>query len=512
YYAADLAFKTRTRIRAAIPLTTAPPGLLQLVVFSSDWKFLAERITLVHKPVPATVEIIPGTVDLSKRGRNTFTIKVSDTSVYNLSVSVTDAGIHLPAAGNIHTAMLLTEHLQEYVPNPEYYLQPGETSKAALDLLMLTHAWRKYNWEEIAAGTRKPNTASPFITISAAVHSKLRSGMDTISAWLRSGPAQQLVDMVKKDGKYSASGLIFFDSLTVLVDPNQLGLRSHSDIVFESELLKKLPAAVIRNPPPEMVMTGREQLQAARQHADVYNSLMLANDKTMLQNVTVTAKQKTVMDQMDEKYARGGFRGGDAYTFDVLNDPRGKTAITIFDILRGRLPGLRFFLSQENPGEWDAEWRGNNVAFFINELPASATQMNDLNPDDVAYIKVFHPPFFAPFSMEPGGAIAVYIKDGSEKRNFDPGKLYTSYVKGYNSSKTFTTRDYANPELLKDPLNDLRTTLYWHPFVVLNKEKQEIEIEFYNNDVAKEYIIIVEGITDEGKAVRVERKVGISNR
>lgn len=56
YYAADLSFKTRTRMRAAIPLEEAPPGLLQLVVFSNDWKPVAERITLVKKTAPQPVQ------------------------------------------------------------------------------------------------------------------------------------------------------------------------------------------------------------------------------------------------------------------------------------------------------------------------------------------------------------------------------------------------------------------------------------------------------------------------
>ena len=508
YYSADLAFKTRTRIRAAIPMEDSPAGMMQILVFSSDWQPLAERITLINKPESSPLEINTKQVDLSKRGKNLITIKTTDTSFYNLSVSVMDAALYNSAAkSDINTAMLLTEHLNEYVYNPAFYLGDSDSAKTALDLLLLTHSWKKYNWSQIANGEIKQPLYPSFITITAGVHQKLQDAADTISVLLKAPTGQQLIDMVKKDGKFIAPGLIFYDSVSVLVDPNQLGLRKQTDIVFGSELMKGLPVASISNPPPDFIQNDPVALAQLLQYADLYNKLKQSNDKTLLANVTVSASKKSHMDQMDEKYSKGIFRGGDAYTFDVLNDPRGQTAGTAFDIIRGRLPGMNIFRSEENPGNYTAEWRGNPVAFYIDEVPADEYRINDLNPADIAYIKVFRPPFFAPFSMDAGGAIVVYTKNGTEKKSFEPGKLFSTTIKGYSTSRTYSAPDYSTPEMKSAPLYDVRTTLYWNPFIVLSKDKPEIEIEFFNNDNADSYVVIVEGITEEGKLIKFEQIV-----
>ncbi|MER3465499.1 MAG: hypothetical protein C4329_14925, partial [Chitinophagaceae bacterium] len=49
-------------------------------------------------------------------------------------------------------------------------------------------------------------------------------------------------------------------------------------------------------------------------------AIALVQGKT-LQGVTVTARGKSPLQQTDEKYARGIFSGGDAVSFDLVNDP-----------------------------------------------------------------------------------------------------------------------------------------------------------------------------------------------
>jgi len=42
-------------------------------------------------------------------------------------------------------ATLLSSELKGYIENPAYYLQDNNVSATALDYLMLTHGWRRYN-------------------------------------------------------------------------------------------------------------------------------------------------------------------------------------------------------------------------------------------------------------------------------------------------------------------------------------------------------------------------------
>jgi hypothetical protein len=54
---------------------------------------------------------------------------------------------------------------------------------------------------------------------------------------------------------------------------------------------------------------------------------------------------------------------------------------------------------------------------------------------------------------------------------------------------------------------DFRTTLYWNPFIITEKDNRRILFTVYNNDNTKRWRIIVEGINVEGKLTRMERIV-----
>jgi hypothetical protein len=46
--------------------------------------------------------------------------------------------------------------------------------------------------------------------------------------------------------------------------------------------------------------------------------------------------------------------------------------------------------------------------------------------------------------------------------------------------------------------NDTRDVLYWNPFAVSENEQLKVPIRFYNNDLAKEFRVIIVGFTIDG--------------
>ena len=70
-----------------------------------------------------------------------------------ISLSVKDA-VRSDAVydnGNILTEMLLASEIRGYIPNPGWYFESDdEEHLQALDLLMLTQGWRRYNWRDMA--------------------------------------------------------------------------------------------------------------------------------------------------------------------------------------------------------------------------------------------------------------------------------------------------------------------------------------------------------------------------
>jgi hypothetical protein len=60
----------------------------------------------------------------------------------------------------------------------------------------------------------------------------------------------------------------------------------------------------------------------------------------MLEGVTVKARKKTPIEELEEKYAAGMFSGGDSKTIDLVNTKETESYLNIFDYLQSRVPGL----------------------------------------------------------------------------------------------------------------------------------------------------------------------------
>ena len=121
---------------------------------------------------------------------------------------------------------------------------------------------------------------------------------------------------------------------------------------------------------------------------------------------------------------------------------------------------------------------------------------------DVALIKVFRPPFFSSTDGGAGGAVAIYLKKGGDKETFKG--LDFVKLNGYSAMKEFYSPDYE--KLASNaPANDYRTTLYWNPFLIMDKDSRRIKIPFYNSDNCKKIRVIIEGINKEGLLSREEK-------
>lgn len=153
------------------------------------------------------------------------------------------------------------------------------------------------------------------------------------------------------------------------------------------------------------------------------------NDLGTLKNVEVVAKKKTEIEKFNEATTTGYFKSDNAYIFGGAENQL-TANISIFDYLRGRVPGLQFARGNF-PGSYSVTWRGLSPDFFLNEIGVSAETIALVSPADVSMIKVFRPPFMGAFLGGPGGAIAVYTRSGGA--GYGNGTFYANkfVVNGY---------------------------------------------------------------------------------
>jgi len=239
------------------------------------------------------------------------------------------------------------------------------------------------------------------------------------------------------------------------------------------------------------------------------------NEEKTLQGVVVKTGasrnwQNDPLVKLDEKYTNGLFTGGaTAFSVDVLHDEKAWTKIDIFNYIRSTMPGLMIGGFNLDGGR-SLTYGDRPVLVYIDEQEMTSTDIDRLRIEDIAYIKLI--PRFIGRGPDPGGgsmnpALSIYTKKGDDMIDRRPKETDLNMVKvsGYSPIKEFYSPDYAHANTGSG--TDARTTLLWVPYILTDANNRKIPITFYNNDFTKKMRIVLEGINEEGKMVRIEKIV-----
>ena len=511
-YKAKVPLKETIVNSGAIPASALPTGILQVTVFSDRWEPLAERIVFVNNDnYKFEASLTTPITNLGKRGKNIFEINVEDTLLANMSISITDAEIgRTSTEDNIISGLLLSGDIKGIIYNPTYYFANNADSTVNnLDLVMLTHGWRRFNWQYITR-PRKPFIKYPAdqpLSLIAKVFgvnpsSPIRPD-ETMTVILQTKDSTTQVITVPKTGptEFAIRNFVFYDTLKLYYQfDKDKKLASNTSLLFENGLYKG-PRVISL---PEYTIGNIDSLiiNRAKYFADQIYKFGDGTKVNVLQEVIVKTKTRSKIDELDKKYASGLFSGGDAVTFDFVNDPQSSSFPNIFTYLQGRVAGLQI---TNNGSNVSLLWRGSATTTFLNEMQVDANTLSTISVADIAYVKVFRPPFFGAFGGGSGGAIAIYTRKGGDQP-INPGKgLDRSFITGYSVMKQFYSPDYSNTQ--DEITSDLRSTLYWNPFVFTDATKTKVKIEFYNNDISKAMRVVIEGVNEYGKLIRIEKVV-----
>jgi hypothetical protein len=513
-YMATANISKNKTIHGTIPTENIPAGIIQLTVFSQDNKPQAERIVFVNKQDYYFITDLNSPLKgFDKRRKNVIQIDVPDTIRTNLSVSVTDAGINpkLDGEDDIFSNVLLTSDIKGYIHNPAYYFSSDADSVLShLDLVMMTNGWRRFKWEDALAGKFPKITHMPsdYLTINGKINGLTRTELTQkeLTGIMVINKKQEFLQIpVEQNGTFSLQGMIFFDTAKLYYQFNndkERVLTSKATFDVKSNLMK--PTGSVKTDssaayhsvlPPQDVWAKNMNL------AEKNIAVLDARRKVqMLAAVTVTAKQKTKKEQMDEEYTSGLFSKGDAYTFILDDDISARGSLSVLNYLQGKVAGLQINVVGDQAS---LSWRGGTPSLFVNEMQSEVQTVQSLQMNDVALIKVFRPPFFGAQGGGTGGAIAVYTKKGAAL-NSDVKGLDFANIPGYSPEKEFYSPDYSKYDE-RNSEADYRPTLYWNPFVLTDKNSRRILYTFYNNDVTHRFRVVVEGCDEQGRLTRIEK-------
>ncbi len=492
-----------------IPKKNLPSGINTLTVLDQSGKPLLERLVFIQNEDRLDLKL-SGTSSLSSRGKLEFLLesKFNDNPAPgSFSIAVADAEQFEEESelyGTIFSHLLLSSDLKGTIYRPGFYFQNQDFStKEALDLVMLTHGWTRFSWEDLL--DEKYPDLGHYIEQGISIQGKIKEQTQTkkglgggkISALVGEG-IELISTGYGPDGNFLLSNLSFQDLVTVTITAEDQRAKNSIELELD-ELKAEIPQLDGKYPseiawPKGLISTVKER--------SLQQQLQEEPGIVDLEEVTVGAKTL----QEEQTSVRKLYGVGDA-TLNPENILGASGFVNIFQLIQGRVSGVRvsingFSSSVQIRGVGSVQ-SGTEPLYLLDNIPVDAATLGQISPRDVESIEIFKDPAKAAIFGAQGanGAIAVYTKTGAENSFQSIGGTLVTKFRGYSIPKQFYSPKYDE----KSPataVTDKRATLFWNPLVITDEFGNQ-QISFYNSDSAKKLLIVVEGIDPLGRLGRL---------
>ena len=512
-----------TSYTAGFAKSSFPTGIVRFTLFSSAGEPLNERLAFIDNNSRLKLELKTEKATYNSREQVKLTLNTKDKQDKavpgSFSVSVTDE-TKVPAdtidENNILSNLLLTSELKGTVEQPAYYFSKKDEKTAAdLDNLLLTQGYRYFAWKRVLdkeqASMQYP--AENKLTISGIVKKggKPFPGAKVTLFSKEDGPFKQDT-LSDGNGHFAFKELLFTDGTHLLVQAKVK--KGQENVTLELD--------TIGSPPSMKTKVGEVQtdLSVYMENARLFNQELQKYDinkhALALKEVKIKAKKEPSIPHSQNLNGPGNA--------DFVFGPRELEKMIcgrIVDCLQGVIPGVTFDLNgyplnnrvidfiapsatprdlsdkQTSPAE-------HRMAIMIDGHYVGAEEFRDLRPDDIEGIEVIKSLKYGVIygSRMAKGGLIVTTKRAHKPiytNEEEPG-VTTFIFSGFYKAREFYSPQYDNLKT-NQRMADLRTTIYWQPDVVTDKDGRA-SFTYFNADGKGTYRVVVEGIDADGNLGR----------
>ena len=501
-----------------------PSGVIQIVLFDRHMNPLSERLVFNKNESYDQAKILFTTdkPNYQKREKvSTFlaTESARETqTITNLSVAITDdKDMAVDSLNTILSSLLLSSELKGYIESPGYYLLNDKKAEAALDLLMMTHGWRRYDIPEVVKGnflypSQKYEVSQSFSGKVKSLFLRKPVIKSEVTLFTSNGYFEQTE--TDENGNFRFSGFELPDSTSYFIQ--SLGKKGSHRVEL---VMDHKPLPILKYAPYTPVLDYKEVdhakttssnkeddfIKKARQRAKYDENIRIIH----LTEVEVTAKKIEKKDETRLKY--WGNSSSDYtiyrerieqrnpfYVSDMLNEVAG-VQVSYNGAISIRRAGLPLILIDGVPMEWPDELLSKYDS-PLEYIPVHAVESID----------IFKGPGAAVFGVRgANGAISITTRRGDSdyfvKKNFNYISLSPL---GYQEAAEFYAPKYDTPESQHLGNPDYRTTIFWKPDITISG-KDKASFEFYTSDFPSTYSVVIEGLTSDGKIIRQIEKIEV---
>ncbi len=504
-YKESILLKNNQQFVNSFSIDSLPSGILQLILTDDDQNILqAKSIAILHRNNAPQINIIEK--NMSAKGKNIIDLWIPDTLLNNLSLSIADLDFYQTnGSPSIYDELLLANNRQFLNYNFGDAVQMNDEKKK--DLILQTS---NLNTSSENINTINDNYLSLLIHSQNNKNDFLSNTMLTMIVDDKGTGKQFLTLTPSSHSDFSKSGLIFYDSAKVYfkIANNK---ETSEKLLLTKEGDVKMPEQIKAMTLLKEIRQGSAFISAEILETYVTKKPEKFNEVQTIQAVVLKSRYINPITkriaEIDKKYTSGMFSGlARGYQLNVLDDPDAANQLDIFNYIKYRIPGLTVSSGGKTmirEFKTNRDFDGASVLLFINETESSYDMLESLPVSQVAYVKYISGIVIGSSFVSQNGALYIYTKRGDEPGASNTTAMNTTMVKGYDISKEFSTPDYSEKTTLVNP--DYRSTLYWNPYIITDKDNHKIRIEYYNNDIATKHLLILKGFAEDGSLIEIKK-------
>lgn len=537
------------------------PGVSQFTVFDSLGRILAERRFFICPRSSSDDRVLVSSAATRLRPCGKVILDVQSLPNSTISLSAIDAGSMTNGKqGNIRTWLLLSSDVRGYISNVDYYFESDDKAhRESADLLMLTQAWRRYDWEEMAGV--KPMANPQPVEDKFYVFGKLnvyrkhnQASHVAMEAFLYNESGESLVGSTVTDslGRY-AFEMPFVDGEWKMQIYTRLNDKRKTYYVGIDRQISPLPQYVSRSATsilhplaPNLFVLHADVGESGAEEEDF---IPITKKNHVLKNVTVKARRRYFTND-DWKYKNESWGREHATLYydidrereDILD--RGLPTPTIFEFLFMR--NSMFQASSRSVLSSRQKTEGKNVELHANEhfsyggRPikwivdngdtqcvldtglSTLSKMGKVLGTQINYAEMVSDEIPAGVTSNSGTLLYSFFPIWMEEIKslyvvpYSPKEVHQAVRVYLYTHKRFTTESqkglrrtyfqgFNKPSAFQmedysvvPPMADYRRTIYWAPDVRTDASGKA-KVEFYNNSTCREMYISAEGMSDDGR-------------
>lgn len=516
-YASQMDFSEKSAM-ISIPKKDLMTGISQLTVFNENWQPEAERLFFHQANDQLKVDISTNAATYAPRDSVVVNIKVTTgdgkPAQGSFSLSAIDAN-QIDASlneQNILTNLLLTSDLKGHINNPSrFFGNAGIEQAAKLDLIMMTHGWRRFAWKDllvdkyprVSYGVERGITIQGRL-LTAENGEPLKGGNISHMGSFDSKPSIASTQSLD-EGFFVMGNLYFYENEENYLKGEVIGRRKKIKEAFVEidTTAREFPSLSVRKIPLEGLSTAviEDHIEKSIERQEALIKFEFAEKARDLGEVVVEGTRMEESEKFGQQYSALDF---DDYLKFTQN---GENAL---QLVNGRLPNVQM---RGHGASWQPILTYNttirapnlNPLVLLDGMPITFAQLRALPAARIKKAEVYRgTQELLKAGREAGDVmrggvleftsrtdeemLEYYKRIGSKNAKTLPGGLYKArefFAPRYSS---------ATPQ---NPLPDKRMVIHWAPMITTNANG-EASLTFFNGDLESTIRIDLQGISTQG--------------